>query len=73
MNPPILPTTLVGSYSQPDWLIDRARQGERLPARVRASALSGVDLDNPGTAIDRTGKVVPVPRVTGPIVRAELV
>ena len=118
MNLPLLPTTLVGSYSQPDWLIDRARLGERLPARVRAemlwrvapdqleeaqddatilalhdqeragidvltdgemrresysnrfaNALSGVDLENHGTAIDRTGKEVPVPRVTGPIRR----
>jgi len=118
MNLPILPTTLVGSYAQPDWLIDRARLGERLPPRVRAAelwridpkqldeaqddatvlalhdqaragidivtdgemrresysnrfanALEGVDLDNPGTAIDRTGKEVPVPRVTGEIRR----
>ena len=115
---PTLPTTLVGSYSQPDWLIDRARLGERLPARVRAkelwriapehleeaqndatvlalhdqtragidivtdgemrresysnqfaNALSGIDLDDHGTAIDRTGSEVPVPRVTGPIRR----
>ncbi|MEE9278863.1 MAG: 5-methyltetrahydropteroyltriglutamate--homocysteine methyltransferase [Myxococcota bacterium] len=35
----LLPTTLVGSYSQPDWLIDRRRLGERLPARVRAREL----------------------------------
>jgi 5-methyltetrahydropteroyltriglutamate--homocysteine methyltransferase len=118
MNLPLLPTTLVGSYSQPDWLIDRSRLGERLPARVRAkelwriapeqleeaqddatvlalhdqeragidvltdgemrresysnrfaNALAGVDLDDPGTAIDRTGKEVPVPRVTGPVRR----
>jgi 5-methyltetrahydropteroyltriglutamate--homocysteine methyltransferase len=114
---PLLPTCLVGSYAQPDWLIDRARLGERLPPRVRArelwlvpaerleeaqrtatlhaveeqiragvdivtdgeirresysnrfaTALSGVDLDNPGEALDRTGRKVPVPRVTGPIV-----
>lgn len=114
---PLLPTALVGSYSQPDWLIDRARLGERLPPRVRArelwrvppdrleeaqrmatlqaveeqlragvdivtdgeirresysnrfaTSLAGVDLDNPGEAIDRTGRPVPVPRVTGPIV-----
>jgi 5-methyltetrahydropteroyltriglutamate--homocysteine methyltransferase len=32
----LLPTTLVGSYPQPDWLIDRERLGERLPPRVRA-------------------------------------
>jgi len=38
-----------------------------------ANALSGVDLDNPGEAIDRTGKAVPVPRVTGPIVRRSAV
>jgi len=118
VNLPILPTTLVGSYSQPDWLIDRARLGERLPARVRArelwriapdqlaeaqddatvlaicdqeragidiltdgemrresysnqfaNALSGLDLDNEGSAVDRTGKDVPVPRITGPIER----
>ena len=35
----LLPTTLVGSYAQPDWLIDRARLGERLPPRVRAREL----------------------------------
>ncbi|MFN2629204.1 MAG: 5-methyltetrahydropteroyltriglutamate--homocysteine methyltransferase [Gaiellaceae bacterium] len=32
----LLPTTLVGSYPQPDWLIDRERLGERLPPRVPA-------------------------------------
>jgi len=35
----LLPTTLVGSYPQPDWLIDRARLTERLPPRVRAHEL----------------------------------
>ena len=109
---------LVGSYSQPAWLINRRRLGERLPPRVRArelwqippehleeawrdatlnalhdqiragvdfvtdgeirresysnrfsTSLSGVDLDRPGEALDRTGKTVTVPRVTGPIVR----
>jgi len=113
-----LPTSLVGSYAQPDWLIDKSRLGQKLPPRVIlddlwrvhaeyleeaqndatlialndqhragvdivtdgemrresysnrfANALSGVDLDNPGEAIDRTGKAVPVPRVTGPIRR----
>src|SRR5438105_14535524 len=29
-------TTVVGSYPQPGWLIDRERLGERLPPRVRA-------------------------------------
>jgi 5-methyltetrahydropteroyltriglutamate--homocysteine methyltransferase len=115
---PILPTTLVGSYAQPDWLIDRAKLGGRFPPRVRASelwrvapewleqaqddatllairdqeravldiitdgemrresysnrfatALDGVDIDNPGTALDRSGHPNPVPRVVGPIKR----
>ena len=113
-----LVTTVVGSYPQPDWLIDRERLGERLPPRVRArelwrvpepfleeaqddatrlavqdmegagvdvitdgemrresysnrfaTALDGVDLDNPGVALDRTGHENPVPRVVGPIRR----
>jgi 5-methyltetrahydropteroyltriglutamate--homocysteine methyltransferase len=114
-----LVTTVVGSYPQPDWLIDRERLGERLPPRVRArelwrvpeplleeaqddatrlavldqeragvdivtdgemrresysnrfaTALDGVDLDEPGIALDRTGHENPVPRVVGPIRRA---
>jgi 5-methyltetrahydropteroyltriglutamate--homocysteine methyltransferase len=114
-----LVTTVVGSYPQPAWLIDRERLGERLPPRVRArelwrvpepfreeaqddatrlavadleragvdvitdgemrresysnrfaTALDGVDLDEPGTALDRTGNAVPVPRVVGPVRRA---
>ena len=113
-----LVTTVVGSYPQPAWLIDRERLGERLPPRVRASelwrvaephleeaqddatrlavqdmeragvdvitdgemrresysnrfatALDGVDLDAPGTALDRTGHPNPVPRVVGPVRR----
>jgi 5-methyltetrahydropteroyltriglutamate--homocysteine methyltransferase len=111
-------TTVVGSYPQPDWLIDRERLGHRLPPRVRArelwrvpepfleeaqddatrlavedmeragvdvitdgemrresysnrfaTALEGVDLDEPGVALDRTGHENPVPRVVGPIRR----
>ena len=114
--PSLLPTTVVGSYPQPDWLIDRERArraaaaarararalarrpelpragaGRRDAARDRdmeragidivtdgemrresysnrfATALDGVDLDNPGVAIDRTGHENPVPRVVGPI------
>jgi len=34
---PILPTTVVGSYPQPDWLIDREALRSRLPARIRAA------------------------------------
>jgi 5-methyltetrahydropteroyltriglutamate--homocysteine methyltransferase len=123
MELPLLPCSLVGSYSQPAWLIDRERLGERLPPRVRATelwritdrdlleqawddatalavmdqvaagvdivtdgemrresysnrfanALAGVDLDRPGSATDRTGKEVPVPRVTGEIRRTRAV
>jgi 5-methyltetrahydropteroyltriglutamate--homocysteine methyltransferase len=114
----VIVTTVVGSYPQPDWLIDRERLGHRLPPRVRArelwrvdeerleeaqddatrlavqdmeragvdvitdgemrresysnrfaTALDGVDLDNPGVALDRTGHENPVPRVVGPIRR----
>src|ERR671932_271994 len=36
---PLIPTTLVGSYPQPDWLIDRDRLLDTLPARVRAKEL----------------------------------
>ena len=114
----LFPTALVGSYPQPDWLIDRDRLAGRFPPRVRArelwrvdpawleqaqrdatvlairaqeqagldiitdgetcresysnrfaTALTGVDIDNPGTALDRSGHPNPVPRVTGPIRR----
>jgi 5-methyltetrahydropteroyltriglutamate--homocysteine methyltransferase len=117
LNAP-LRTTVVGSYPQPDWLVDRAMLGARLPPRVRAreiwrvpepwleaaqddativairdmeragvdiisdgeirresysnrfaTALDGVDLEKPGTALDRTGHANPVPRVFGPIRR----
>jgi len=117
---PLLPTSLVGSYAQPNWLIDRQRLGQRLPPRVLlhelwsvpranleeaqndatvialkdqhragvdivtdgemrresysnrfSNALAGVDIDNPGEAMDRTGAMVPVPRVTGEIRRRE--
>src|ERR1700752_4685390 len=114
----LLPTTLVGSYAQPEWLIDRAKLAGRFPPRVRAkelwripeshlaeaqddatvlaikaqeeagldiitdgeirresysnrfaTALEGVDIDNPGTALDRSGPPNPVPRVVGRIRR----
>jgi 5-methyltetrahydropteroyltriglutamate--homocysteine methyltransferase len=119
---PFLPTSLVGSYAQPDWLIDRAKLAGRFPPRVRArelwrvapewleeaqddatilavrdqeragldlitdgemrresysnrfaTALEGVDIDNPGTALDRSGHPNPVPRVVGPIRRKHAV
>ena len=107
-------TSLVGSYPQPDWLIDREKLRGRLPPRVRASdlwridpaylrdaqdaaalvairdqeragldiitdgevrresysnyfvmALEGVDVDNPGSVLDRNGNPMPAPRVAG--------
>lgn len=36
---PLLPTTIVGSYPQPEWLIDRERLNASLPPRVRAEQL----------------------------------
>jgi 5-methyltetrahydropteroyltriglutamate--homocysteine methyltransferase len=114
----LFPTTLVGSYPQPDWLIDRQKLAGRFPPRVRArelwrvpdawlaqaqddatllairaqeeagidvvtdgemrresysnrfaTALAGVDIDNPGTALDRSGHPNPVPRIVGPVRR----
>ena len=113
----LLPTTVVGSYPQPAWLIDREALGGKVP-RVRApeiwrvapgfleeaqddatrlairdmeragidivtdgemrresysnrfaTALEGIDIDNPGTTINRSGQPIPVPRVAGPIRR----
>src|SRR5579872_5512855 len=113
----LLPTSLVGSYPQPDWLIDRDRLSKDVP-RVRAenlwrvepdkleaaqddatilairdqeragldiitdgeqrresysnrfaTALDGIDVENPGTTINRSGRPIPVPRVVGPIRR----
>ena len=114
----LLPTSLVGSYPQPDWLIDRERLRGRFPPRVRArelwriddahlqeaqddatllairaqesagldiitdgeirresysnrfaTALEGVNIDDPGTALDRSGHPNPVPRIDGEIRR----
>ncbi|MFY9760840.1 MAG: uroporphyrinogen decarboxylase family protein [Xanthobacteraceae bacterium] len=113
----LLPTSLVGSYPQPEWLIDRVKLSKQVP-RVRvddlwlvasdrleraqddatllamrdqeqagldivtdgeqrresysnrfATALDGIDADNPGTVINRNGRPIPVPRVVGPIRR----
>jgi 5-methyltetrahydropteroyltriglutamate--homocysteine methyltransferase len=118
----LLPTSLVGSYPQPDWLIDREKLAGRFPPRVRvnelwrvapqwleqaqddatliairdqeragidivtdgemrresysnrfATALDGVDLDNHGEALDRSGHPNPVPRVVGRIKRRHAV
>src|SRR5512138_2849733 len=118
----LFPTTLVGSYPQPEWLIDRRKLAGRFPPRVRArelwrieepflkeaqddatvlairaqeaagldiitdgeirresysnrfaTALEGVDLDNPGSALDRSGHPNPVPRIVGKIRRKHAV
>jgi len=115
---PLFPCTIVGSYPQPEWLIDRKKLAGRFPPRTRASelwripddlllqaqrdatrlaildqekagldiitdgeicresysnhfatALDGIDLDNPGEALDRSGEAVYVPRIVGPIKR----
>jgi 5-methyltetrahydropteroyltriglutamate--homocysteine methyltransferase len=115
---PLIPTTLVGSYPQPNWLIDRERLLSNLPPRVRAqelwrveepflaeaqddatalairdfecvglhiltdgeirresysnrfaTALEGMDIDNPAMVLGRTGKKNSVPRVVGRIRR----
>src|SRR2546421_8400294 len=120
--PELLPTSVVGSYPQPDWLVDRAVLGSRLPPRVRAqevwrvppehleqaqddatllairdmeragidiltdgeirresysnrfaTALDGIDQDNPGTRPSRSGRPDLVPRVVGPIRRRHAV
>ena len=114
----LFPTTLVGSYPQPEWLIDREKLAGRFPPRVRAkelwrvpepylaeaqddatllairaqeragldiitdgeirresysnrfaTALEGIDIDRPGTALDRSGHPNPVPRIVGRIRR----
>ena len=116
MSITLLPTSVVGSYPQPDWLIDRDALGIQAPPRIRletlwrvppafleaaqddatvlairdmeragidilsdgemrresysnrfATALDGVDIDNPGEARTRSGKLQLVPRVVGPI------
>jgi 5-methyltetrahydropteroyltriglutamate--homocysteine methyltransferase len=114
----LFPTSLVGSYPQPDWLIDRDKLAHQMPPRVRAqalwrvapewleqaqddasllairdqeragldiitdgevrresysnrfaTALDGIDLDNPGTITSRSGHAISVPRVVGKIRR----
>ena len=118
----LFPTTLVGSYPQPEWLIDRKKLAGRFPPRVRAlelwripqpflaeaqddatvaaiklqelagldivtdgeirresysnrfaTALEGVDIDHPGTALDRSGHPNPVPRIVGRVRRKHAV
>jgi hypothetical protein len=54
----LLPTSLVGSYAQPDWLIDRKKLASRFPPRVRAKELWRVApefLDQAQDALFQTG------------------
>jgi len=113
----LLPTTVVGSYPQPEWLVDRAMLSKSVP-RIRmhamwrlpaehleeaqddativairdmeragidivtdgeirresysnrfATALDGIDNDNPATITNRAGRSVSVPRVVGKVQR----
>src|ERR687897_1716389 len=115
---PLLTTTVIGSYPQPAWLVDRDRLGSSLPPRVRArelwrvddpylaqaqddatalaiadqerggvdivsdgeirresysnrfaTALEGLDIDNPAMVPGRAGGTNAVPRVVGPVRR----
>ena len=54
MELPLFPTMLVGSYAQPEWLIDRANLAGRFPPRVRARELRRVD--QPRSEVCRAGK-----------------
>src|SRR4030088_2928020 len=82
----VLPTTVVGSYPQPDWLVDRAVLGSRLPPRTRALEIWRPPAEPPGggegrgdngrgcgRARGRTGPPNPRPRVVGPIRRTHAV
>ena len=56
---PILPTSLVGSYAQPGWLIDRDRLTKNLPVRTRRSDLWRIaDDDLPEAQDDATALAV---------------
>jgi 5-methyltetrahydropteroyltriglutamate--homocysteine methyltransferase len=68
--------TIVAIRAQEEAGLDIITDGEirrESYSNLFATALEGVDLDNPGTALDRSGHPVPVPRVTGPIRRRHAV
>jgi 5-methyltetrahydropteroyltriglutamate--homocysteine methyltransferase len=68
--------TIVAIRAQEEAGLDIVTDGEirrESYSNLFANALEGVDLDNPGTALDRSGHPVPVPRVTGPIRRRHAV
>ena len=45
MTLPLFPCTIVGSYPQPEWLIDRAKLAGRFPPRTRAKELWRIQPD----------------------------
>jgi len=64
--------TLVAIKAQEDAGLDIITDGEirrESYSNRFATALEGVDIENPGTAMDRAGKPVPVPRIAGRIRR----
>jgi 5-methyltetrahydropteroyltriglutamate--homocysteine methyltransferase len=64
--------TLLAIRAQEDAGLDIITDGEirrESYSNRFATALDGVDIDNPGTALDRSGHPNPVPRVVGPIRR----
>jgi len=68
--------TIIAIRAQEEAGLDVVTDGEirrESYSNLFANALEGVDLDNPGTALDRSGHPVPVPRVTGPIRRRHAV
>lgn len=68
--------TLLAIRAQEDAGLDIVTDGEirrESYSNRFATALDGVDLDNPGTALDRSGHPNPVPRITGPIRRRHAV
>src|SRR3954467_12541817 len=52
-----MPTSLVGSYPQPEWLVDREQLRSRLPPRVRAGELWRIDPAYLRDAPDAAGRM----------------
>jgi 5-methyltetrahydropteroyltriglutamate--homocysteine methyltransferase len=68
--------TIIAIRAQEEAGLDIVTDGEirrESYSNLFATALEGVDLDNPGTALDRSGHPNPVPRVVGPIRRRHAV
>lgn len=64
--------TLLAIRSQEDAGLDIVTDGEirrESYSNHFATALGGVDVDHPGTVLNRSGKPIPVPRVVGPVTR----